>query len=373
MTFEVELFPPGWLGRGFQLLTLSIDPSGVEDVRQRSVVFRSYEDYQDTVARVWDVARSLFDAGLVYAPRFFGGDWKPLESILGMKITRWSDAAELLVKKLEEGQFPKNKRLALTAAIMMKLNMFEYPRRMIGGRRSKEISEIDVHGYLLALVGGLLSKIGRIGDTGFYLVPPPEAGIHDLESISELYFMLALPEEGTKLSPLGSVFRLRRLDKLPVSTDVLLLLYGSATISEPLDLEPGTACGAFELNLLYAVSVSEAGNRAILNTMFPLGFSEPLCMLGSRPLVEFASTLLRALRGRICAGGEDNPGSRALSQCLQKLYLYIATGNNVYLYDCARLLRGAAESSECRNSKDELARLAGRLSRARGREVLIGG
>jgi len=373
MTFEVELFPPGWLGRGFQLLALSIEPSRVHDIGQRSVVFQSHDDFRYTIASAWDVAKKLFEDGLVYAPRFFGNDWRPLKNILGVKITRWNDAAELLVKKLEEDKLPRNKRLPLAAAMMMKLNMFEYPRRMIGGRPSEEASKIDVHGYLLALVGGILSKIGRIGDTGFYLVPPPEAGIGDLREVGGLYAMLALQGGESRLSPLGAVFRLRRLDRLPVSIDVLLLLYGSAIVSEPLSLEPGSACGATELDILYAASISEAGNRAILNTMFPLGFSEPLCMLGSRLLTEFASALIRSLRGRICTGNDDNPGTKAISQCLQKLYLYTITGNNVYLYDCARLLRGAADSKECRGTGNELIRLASWLSRIRGGEVLIGG
>jgi len=373
MVFEVELFPPGWLGRGFQLLALSIGPEKVHNIGQRSVIFQSHDDFQYTITGAWDVAKKLFEDGLVYAPRFFGNDWRPLKNILGVKITRWDDAAELLVNKLEEGKLPRNKRLPLAAAMMMKLNMFEYPRRMIGGRPSEEASKIDVYGYLLALVGGLLSKIGRVGDTGFYLVPPPEVGMSDLREIGGLYLMLALQGGESRLSPIGALFRIRRLERLPVSIDVLLLLYGSAIVSEALSLEPGSACGATELDILYAASVSEAGNRAILNTMFPLGFSEPLCMLGSRSLAEFAGALVRSLRGKICAGDEDNAGARAISQCLQKLYLYTITGNNVYLYDCGRLLHGAADSKECRSAGGVLTRLASQLTGMRGGRVLIGG
>ncbi|ABM80499.1 hypothetical protein [Hyperthermus butylicus] len=375
MPFIVELFPPGWLGRGFQLLALSLDPGKIVRISWEGVEFRSYEDYRHLVLSAWDVARQLLDEKLVYPPRFFGNDWRPLKNLLGAKVTRWIDAAEQLVAMLRDGRLSADYNQTLTAAMMMKLNMFEYPRRMLGGQqKAAGGSKISIHGYILALIGGLLSKVGRIGDTGFYLVPPPEVGVQDLDPIGSLYLTLVLRWEDGRLNPIGALLGSRGVEKLPASIDTLLILYGSAVIAELLDFEPGAACGASELDLLYAASVTEAGNRAMLNTMFPLGFSEPLCMLGSRPLVELAHALLRTLRGGVCGGGDRDPGYVALGQCVQKLYLYTVTANNIYVYDCARLLRGAAESRECSRSKSLLSGIAASLAQASGtREIVVGG
>ena len=374
--FSVELFPPGWLGRSFQLLALSIDPGLVNSVGSTAAVFNSFDDYRRLVVEAWELAEQLLEEGLAHPPRFYGNDGKPLRSVIGERVSGWREATHRLVEHLENGKIAETARQSLTAAVIMKLNTFEYMRRMAGFERTGSVGQkINVHGYLLALIGGILSKLGRIDDKGFYILPHPEASILDLDGVGRLYMVLSLTSAGD-LPPFGRVLRYSvNVRKLPVSIDVLVLLYGAALVAELLEAEPGEACGAPELDLLYAAVVSEARNRAILNSLFPLGFSEPICMLGSRPLTKMASAMARAIeRGSLCRVlREGDTGFRAVGHCIQKLYLYTVTSNNIYLYDCTRMLRGAAESNDCQQLRGLLTSLAASLAQSVSKGVVVGG
>ncbi|BEP17267.1 hypothetical protein PYJP_06190 [Pyrofollis japonicus] len=355
--FSVELFPPGWIGRGFQLLALSIDPHRVRDITVREAVFGSKDDYLALLNEALEIAKGFLSQGLLQRPRLFGNDPKPVSKLVGTRLKQWDEAAEVVVGRLSKGEIDLNEP-RVKALMLMKLNIFEYLRSVRGGVKPERVkpnpTEISPASFALALVGGLLSKVGRVGDKGVYLLPAPEVGLNDLFEIAPHYTVTVVEGE-YQLPPLGRLLSLPRVQELPVSLDTLVLVYGSALLATVFDASPGELCGSgsvFDRFLL--ASISETGNRAILNELTPMVFSGLLCRLGSKPLTALGELLGRGVQRGLCPGGSQDPGLDAVAQCVGKLYLYAVTGNNIYLYDCTRLLRGAAESKQCLRMRDSL-------------------
>jgi len=363
-SFGVELFPLGWLGRNLQLVALSAAPHLVKDVAENEVVFSSEQDFIELLIQGYELAASLLEQGLVKPPRLYGNDYKPLDDIMkgirGRKLKkeerRWDIALRLIIDGLREGgEIPDEKVVPLT---LMAASKFEYLRRMMGPIKPEnvELKKFSPHAIILALIGGLLAKIGSLDRDAIYLVAHDEAGLSDLEAFSELYASLVLPGSDSRLPVLGRLLGGKiaaGVRKLPLSLDTMILLYAAALVGEALDVEPGELCGLSDrLNQVVLASVSEGGNRPIVKEFLALGISEPLCRLGSRPLVSLASLLSRALSTGLCGSGNDqnDPGSTAVGHCFSKLFLYTVTDNTIYLYDCARLLRGAASSQQCQSS-----------------------
>ena len=376
--YSVELFPPGWMGRSFQLLALSIAPPYlVEAIEPDRVLFKSRDDFIEALSTAYSIAVDLLSDKLVQAPRMFGNDYKPVEKLVGRKLSKdekkWDKATQLVAEQLINGDLDPEKPQVVPLGLM-KLNLFEKARTMRGGKPlGDKIGKAAPSSLALALVGGLLSKLGKVGDNGVYLIPLSEASREDLEAVMELYSVAAMRGSGTRLEPLGRLLARRGVAELPISLDVLLVLYVASLVAELLGAEPGELCGASSvLDQLLFANVSEAGNRPILNELSPLSISEPLCVLGSAPLAALSMLLRRAVSQGLC-GGEQDPGKTATGHCLGKLFLYTITGNNVYLYDCARLLRGAAESNSCKNVeavRDSLLRAASAVAEAATSQVL---
>jgi hypothetical protein len=355
--FGVELFPPGWIGRGFQLLALSISPHRVREITIGEAVFNDSREYIALLNEALDVAKGFLSQGLLQRPRLFGNDPKPVSKLAGTKLKQWDEAAEVIVSRLSKGEVALDKP-RVKALMLMKLNIFEYLRSIKGGVKPEKVkpnpTEISPASFALALVGGLLSKVGRVGDKGVYLLPVFELGLNDLFEIAP-HYIVTVTEGEQRLLPLGRLLSSPRVQELPVGLDTLVLVYGSVLLASVFEVSPGELCGpgsVFDRFLL--ASISEAGNRAILNELTPMVFSELLCRLGSRPLTALGELLGRGVQGGLCPGGSQDPGLDAVAQCVGKLYLYAATGNNIYLYDCARLLRGAAESKQCQKVRGSL-------------------
>lgn len=373
--YSVELFPPGWMGRGFQLLALAAAPPYlVESIEYDKVVFEDKDSFIEVLSAAYSIAAGLLSDKLVQIPRMFGNDYKPVEKLAGKKLSksekRWDIATQLVVERLVSGGLdPDGPRVVPLA--LMKLNLFEKARTMKGGRPlSDRVGKVKPSSLALALVGGLLSKLGRVGDKGVYVVPLPDAGKEDLETAMKLYSIATMTGANAGLEPLGRLLSRQRVAELPVSLDALLVLYAAGLIAELLDTKPGELCGASSvLDQLLFANVSEAGNRPILNELSPLALSEPLCILGSAPLRVLGSLLHRAVSQGLC-GDEQDPGREAIGHCLGKLFLYTITGNNVYLYDCARLLRGAAESNACEKTRGSLLWAARNVAEAATSQVL---
>ncbi|ALL00355.1 hypothetical protein Pyrde_0305 [Pyrodictium delaneyi] len=364
MTYIVELFPPGFMGRGFQLLALSIEPTLVAGIEKDRAIFGSKEEFIALIQVAGERALSLLRDKLIQPPRMFGNDHKPIQKILGRTISkderRWDIAVKLVVDGiLSDSVSLDNPRIVPMG--LMKLNIFEKARTMRGGIKpgSKSLlKEMTPAAFTLALVGGLLSKIGRVGSRGLYILPVPEAGTYDLDNIGLLYSLLVYTASDSQLAPLGKLLVSGGAEKLPVSLDVLLLLYGSAFIAELLEEQVDETCmkvGGVDskLNMLLIASVTESGNRAILNQLLPLLFSEILCKLGSKPLAILAPLLWRSVSTGVC-GSDPDPGRKAVAHCVSKLFLYTLTDNDVYLYDCVRLLRGISDSRQCIGQKGVL-------------------
>ncbi len=373
--YSVELFPPGWMGRGFQLLALAAAPPYlVESIEYDKVVFEDKDSFIEVLSAAYSIAAGLLSDKLVQIPRMFGNDYKPVEKLAGKKLSksekRWDIATQLVVERLVSGGLdPDGPRVVPLA--LMKLNLFEKARTMKGGRPlSDRVGKVKPSSLALALVGGLLSKLGRVGDKGVYVVPLPDAGKEDLETVMALYSIATMTGVDTSLEPLGRLLSRQRVAELPVSLDALLVLYAAGLVAELLDTKPGELCGASSvLDQLLFANVSEAGNRPILNELSPLALSEPLCILGSAPLRVLGSLLRRAVSQGLC-GGEQDPGREAVGHCLGRLFLYTITGDNVYLYDCARLLRGAAESNACEKTRGSLLWAARNVAEAATSQVL---
>ena len=373
--YSVELFPPGWMGRGFQLLALAAAPPYlVESIEYDKVVFEDKDSFIEVLSAAYSIAAGLLSDKLVQIPRMFGNDYKPVEKLAGKKLSksekRWDIATQLVVERLVSGGLdPDGPRVVPLA--LMKLNLFEKARTMKGGRPlSDRVGKVKPSSLALALVGGLLSKLGRVGDKGVYVVPLPDAGKEDLETAMELYSIATMTGADAGLEPLGRLLSRQRVAELPVSLDALLVLYAAGLVAELLDTKPGELCGASSvLDQLLFANVSEAGNRPILNELSPLALSEPLCILGSAPLRVLGSLLRRAVSQGLC-GGEQDPGREAVGHCLGRLFLYTITGDNVYLYDCARLLRGAAESNACEKTRGSLLWAARNVAEAATSQVL---
>ena len=373
--YSVELFPPGWMGRGFQLLALAVaPPRTVESIEYDKAVFRSRDDFLEALSAAYSMAAGLLSDKLVQVPRMFGNDYKPVEKLAGRKLSRnekrWDLATQLVVEHLVSGTINPDEPRVVPLALM-KLNLFEKARTMKGGKPlSDRVGKVKPSSLALALVGGLLSKLGRVGDKGVYVIPLPDAGKEDLETVMELYSTAAIIGADAGLEPLGRLLSRQRVAELLVSLDALIVLYAAGLVAELLEAGPGELCGASSIldQLLFA-NVSEAGNRPILNELSPLALSEPLCVLGSAPLRVIGSLLRRAVSQGLC-GGEQDPGREATGHCLGKLFLYTVTGNNVYLYDCARLLRGAAESNACEKARGSLLWAARAVAEAAASQIL---
>ena len=373
--YIVELFPPGWMGRSFQLLALAAAPQYLlRSIELDIAVFSSKDDFIEALSAAYSIAAGLVSDKLVQAPRMFGNDYKPVEKLIDRKLAKeekkWDIATQLVVERLVSGLLDPDKPRVVPLAIM-KLNLFEKARTMKGGKPlSGEIGKIAPSSLALALVGGLLSKLGRIDDKGVYVAPLPEAGKDDLETVMSIYSIASMEGVSTGLEPLGRLLARQRIAELPVSLDTLLVLYVASLVAELLDAEPGELCGASSaLDQLLLASISEGGNRPILNELSPLAISEPLCVLGSAPLRVLGSLLCRAISRGLCRGEQD-PGREAIGHCLGKLFLYTITGNNIYLYDCARLLRGAAESNACEKIRGSLLWAARSVAEAATSQVL---
>jgi hypothetical protein len=383
--FRVELFPLGFMGRSFQLLALSIDPSLVKELRYDKelkcdiVEFNSVNDFLNLVREAKEYALALLEKGFVSAPQMFGNDYKPVQAILGRDLKddekkRWDIAVELVVEKLLSGNVSLDEPMAAPMNIM-KLNIFEMARTMRGGRKPSRtrsrashqspcsginvVAKMTPASFTLALIGGLMSKIGRVGDKGVYVIPTPEAGQSDLYSIGLLYTLLNEEASDSSLVPLGRLLGAGGLEEAPTSLDVLLLVYSSAILAEALGRDAMAACTGFmaldpRLDLFMAATVTETGNRAILNQLLPLNISEVFCRLGYDVLTSVASALWRSARRGLCTGERGDPGRDAVFNCVGRLFLYSVTDNDVYLYDCARMLRGAADSKECQGTPSRL-------------------
>lgn len=370
MVFKVELLPPGFMGRSFQLLTLSIDPSLVKAVRGNVVEFDCVDDLLALVSEAKEYALGLTEKRLVSAPRMFGNDHKPVQRIIGRKLRkeerRWDIAVELVVDKVLSSSVRLDEPQAVPMAIM-KLNIFEKARTMRGGKKPSRgvVAKMTPASFTLAMIGGLVSKIGRVGDKGVYVVPTPEAGQSDLYGIGLLYTLLNEEASDSRLAPLGRLLGAGGLEEAPISLDVLLLVYSSAILAEALGRDAMAACTGFmdldpRLDLFMVATVTETGNRAILNQLLPLNISEVFCRLGYDTLTSMASALWRSARRGLCTSERGDPGRDAVFNCVGRLFLYSITDNDVYLYDCARMLRGAADSKECQGTPSRL--LAGLAS-----------
>ncbi|NPA05203.1 MAG: hypothetical protein GXO09_03825 [Crenarchaeota archaeon] len=373
---RVELFPPGWMGRSLQLLAIAVGgPEHLDRLSPDAALFPDKEAFIDLLLEAYSIAESIALAkARKPQPRLYGNDTKPLKKLLGVKVTRWGDAARLLVERLEKGELdPGGPRVV--AVMLTKLNIFEHLRAEAGAvKASGPASQTTPAGLALAMVGGLLAKMGAVGTTGVYLLPGPDTPLEALDDIAPLYAVLALEPGEDTTPPLPYIFT-PRTNNAPVSLDVLLTIYGASILADQFSEEEERLCGETRLNALHMASISEAGNRPILAQLAPLSFSEPLCLLGTKALKTAGRLIHQALTRGICRGGglrgAADPGSEAVLACTGKLYLYSMTGNNTFLYDCARLIHQASTTKECSGAKNLTWLLRSLRSTPPGREVQV--
>ncbi len=375
MRFRVGLFPPGWLGRGFQLLALALHAELVRGLTVEYAEFDSVDDFMRLVEAGYELAKGLLGEGCVKQPLLSPNDARALGRRLfgGVKVTRWVDVLERIYKGVRSGAVGLDK--PVKAPALLKANVFEYVRG--GGSVSAKLSrgpavETDVAGLLLAMIGGLLSKVGVVRGQGrvataVYMIPGPEAALQDLVDIAPLYAILVI--RGESSPPLGRLLSAPGLRQLPLSLDVLATMYGASLLAEALEAAGSpSVCGELRLNAFNLLTASEGGNRPILVQLAPLAFSEPLCMLTVEVLRKLASLLYDSVTGRgLCVQGrgggqQRDAGADAVAECVEKLYLYSMTGNDVFVYDCARVLASAASSPECRRAGPRLRSLTRSLS-----------